>query len=190
MTNRGPVVVSYDGNWPALAAHALETLEVPFSDLASRFEHIGSTAIPGMVAKNVLDLQISVFELGGIAESVGVPLESLGFKRSPFELDHIPAGTVDSPDNWSKRLWLRRIPGETDVNLHVRRSGSLNERLALLFRDWFRSHREAVPAYSAFKTALADVCPDIDTYTDVKDPVVDLVVAAAEEWASSADWRP
>ncbi len=190
MANSGPVVVSYNSNWPALAARTLGSLEVPFSNLASRFEHIGSTAIPGMAAKNVLDLQISAFDLEGIAESVSVPLQSLGFTRSPYVSDHIPAGTVDSPDNWSKRLWLRRIPGETEVNLHVRRPGSPNERLALLFRDWFRSHLDAVPAYSAFKTALAGVCPDIDTYTDIKDPVVDLVVAAAEEWASSIDWRP
>jgi GrpB-like predicted nucleotidyltransferase (UPF0157 family) len=69
------------------------------------------------------------------------------------------------------------------------RIGSPNERLALLFRDWFRNHPEAVPAYSSFKVVLAEVCPDVDVYSGTKDPVVDLVIAVAEEWALSVGWR-
>jgi len=61
-------------------------------------------------------------------------------------------------------MWLRRGHAGGDVDLHVRRVGSPNERLALLFRDWFRAHPEAVPAYAAFKRALADVVPDTGTY--------------------------
>jgi GrpB-like predicted nucleotidyltransferase (UPF0157 family) len=76
------------------------------------------------------------------------------------------------------------------VNLHVRRTGSSNERLALLFRDWFRAHPDAVPAYGAFKTALAGLGAGIDSYSDVKDPVVDLVIVTAENWAASVGWRP
>jgi GrpB-like predicted nucleotidyltransferase (UPF0157 family) len=112
----------------------------------------------------------------------------LGFERSPYQSDHIPAGIVDDPKNWSKRFWTRRIAGAADVNLHVRRTGSPNERLALLFRDWFRSHPDAVPAYASFKVALAEICPDVDVYADIKDPVVDLVVAVADEWERSVGW--
>jgi GrpB-like predicted nucleotidyltransferase (UPF0157 family) len=69
--------------------------------------------------------------------------------------------------------------------------GSPNERLALLFRDWFRAHPGAVAAYGAFKVALAAaVDEDLGLYTDVKDPVVDLVVAVAEEWAAATGWVP
>jgi GrpB-like predicted nucleotidyltransferase (UPF0157 family) len=190
MTDGGPVVVGYSGTWPVLAAWVLEALKGPFSGLATRFEHIGSTAIPGMAAKDVLDLQISVFELDGIVDSVAIPLRSLGFKQSPYESDHIPAGTTDSPANWAKRLWLRRTPDEVAVNLHVRRAGSPNERLALLFRDWFRAHPEAVQAYASFKRSLAGLCPNIGVYSDIKDPVVDVVMSGAEEWAASTGWRP
>lgn len=77
-----------------------------------------------------------------------------------------------------------------DVNLHVRVAGSPNERLALLFRDWFRAHPEAVPAYAAFKRTLAGAVADTGTYADVKDPVVDLVVTVAEPWAAATGWRP
>jgi GrpB-like predicted nucleotidyltransferase (UPF0157 family) len=76
------------------------------------------------------------------------------------------------------------------VNLHVRRTGSPNERLALLFRDWFRAHPGAVPAYGTSKRALADAGPDLDTYTEIKDPVVDLVIVTAEQWAGATGWQP
>jgi GrpB-like predicted nucleotidyltransferase (UPF0157 family) len=189
MRSAGPEIVAYNAEWPVLAARTLAILRGPFSQFATRFEHIGSTAVPGMAAKNVLDLQISVLDLSAITQAVGAGLQSLSFDQSPYQSDHIPAGIVDSQENWSKRLWLRRTPEEIDVNLHVRRSGSPNERLALLFRDWFRSHPQAVPAYAAFKTALAEICPDINSYTDIKEPVVDVVITAAEEWASTSGWQ-
>jgi GrpB-like predicted nucleotidyltransferase (UPF0157 family) len=115
-----PLVVRYKSGWPTLAARTLTPLREPFSGLATRFEHIGSTAIPGMAAKDVLDLQVSVLDLDVAADSASSPLEGLGFQRSPYVNDHIPAGTVDEQKNWSKRFWTRRISGATDVNLHVR----------------------------------------------------------------------
>ncbi|MFD0511323.1 GrpB family protein [Streptomyces aureus] len=72
--------------------------------------------------------------------------------------------------------------------MHVRLAGSPNERLALLFRDWFRTHPEAITAYAHFKYALASRVADTGTYADVKDPVVDLVVAVAEPWAAETGW--
>ena len=79
---------------------------------------------------------------------------------------------------------------EGAVNLHARLVGSPNERLALLFRDWLRAHPDAVPAYGAFNTTLAAVVRDVPTYVDVKDPVVDLVVAVARTWALATGWTP
>ena len=66
----------------------------------------------------------------------------------------------------------------------------MSELLDLLFRDWFRAHPAAVPAYGAFKSALAGVLDDVGVYSDVKDPVVDLVVAVAEPWAAATAWTP
>ena len=68
--------------------------------------------------------------------------------------------------------------------------GSPNERAALLFRDWFRAHPEAVPSYGSFKGALAASVSDLDAYTEVKDPIGDLVNVVAEAWAQSTGWRP
>lgn len=182
-----PVVVAYQADWPDRAAALAASLRERLAPLAERVEHIGSTSIPGMAAKDILDMQVSVADLGQAAEAFDAPLAGLGFERSPYQADHVPAGRDDDPRRWAKRLWLRR--GRLgDVNLHVRRSGSPNERLALLFRDWFRAHPDAIAGYAAFKTALAAAIPDMDTYSDIKDPVVDVVIAAADEWAAAAGW--
>lgn len=185
-----PVVVDYTGDWPGRAASLIPTLRDQLGAGAERIEHIGSTAIPGMAAKDVLDLQVTVTSLEDAARNFDQPLGSLGFRRTPYERDHVPAGRQDDGRRWVKRLWARRGHPDGDVNLHVRLAGSPNERLALLFRDWFRAHPEAVPAYAAFKRSLAATAPDIATYSDIKDPVVDLVVSVAETWAAGTGWRP
>ncbi|HLX51943.1 MAG TPA: GrpB family protein [Streptosporangiaceae bacterium] len=183
-----PVVVAYQAGWPQRAAALAASLR-QLGPLAERIEHIGSTSIPGMAAKDILDMQISVPSLDQATSAFEIPLAGLGFERLPYNHDHVPAGLDDSRDRWAKRYWRRR--GRLgDVNLHVRRTGSPNERLALLFRDWFRAHPAAVAGYAAFKRALAAQTPDVDVYTDVKDPVVDVIIAAAEDWAVTANWRP
>ena len=189
-SRQSPVVATYDPEWPVRAATLIAELEEVLSPLAQRVEHIGSTAVPGMAAKEVIDVQVRVDDLVAAAAFFDAPLRGLGFTRSPYEQDHVPAGRVEDPELWAKRFWSRRGHPGGDVNLHVRRVGSANERLALLFRDWFRVHPDAVPAYAAFKRSLAEVTLDIGPYTEVKDPVVDLVSSVAEPWAASVGWRP
>ncbi|MHB8296195.1 MAG: GrpB family protein [Acidimicrobiales bacterium] len=186
-----PVVIDYDPTWPIRAATLVEVVGGLLGPLARRVEHIGSTAIPGMAAKDVIDLQVSVDDLEHAASVFDAPLATVGFLRSAIERDHVPAGSPDAgPRRWEKRLWTRRGHLGGDVNLHVRRTGSPNERLALLFRDWLRGHRAAVPAYASFKRSLAAITDDTATYADLKDPAVDVVVSAAEEWSAATGWRP
>jgi GrpB-like predicted nucleotidyltransferase (UPF0157 family) len=184
------VVADPDASWASrgrgLAGEVLGLL----APLALRVDHIGSTAIPGLAAKPVLDLQASVDDLEAAAAAFDAPLAALGFTRSRYQEDHVPAGSDDDPARWVKRLWSRRGGPGDDVNLHVRLRGSPNERLALLFRDWFRTHPEAIPAYARFKRDLAAAVGDVDVYSDVKDPVVDLVIAVAERWARHTSWTP
>ena len=182
------VMVDYDPDWPRQAAILIDRLTNALGATARRVDHIGSTSIPGMAAKDVLDVQVSVDDLEHAADPFDEPLRSLGFDRAPYERDHVPAGLPDDPNLWAKRSWSRRGSPDGDVNLHVRTVGLPNERLALLFRDWFRAHASAVPAYAAFKRALAEVAPDASTYADTKDPVVDLVMTVAETWARHTSW--
>jgi GrpB-like predicted nucleotidyltransferase (UPF0157 family) len=190
MTDVPVVVVDYDPEWPARAAGLIRQLTVALGDTARRVDHIGSTAIPGMAAKDVLDIQVSVDDLDNAAAEFDEPLRALGFERFPYDHDHVPAGRTDDPELWRKRYWSRRGSTNDDVHLHVRVVGSPNERLALLFRDWLRTHPNAIPAYAAFKRTLADAVPDGDVYAEVKDPVVDLVVTIAETWANHTSWTP
>lgn len=153
-------------------------------------DHIGSTAIPCMAAKDILDLQLSVRDLPEAVAAFDEPLAALGFARSRYQHDHVPAGSGSDPDLWRKRLWSRRQHAGDDVNLHVRLVGSPNERLALLFRDFLRAHPRSVPAYAEFKLALlAAVSGNLGTYSKVKDPMVDLVISRTEPWAAATDWR-
>jgi GrpB-like predicted nucleotidyltransferase (UPF0157 family) len=184
------VLVPYDSSWGPRGIALAQQLQDTLAPMALRVEHIGSTAIPGMAAKPVFDLQVSVEDLDQAAHAFERPLAGHGFLRLPYEQDHVPAGYNDDPARWAKRLWARRQYTEEDINLHVRLYGAPNERLALLFRDWFRAHPEAIPSYARFKQVLAQSVVDIDTYAEVKDPVVDLVIAVAESWARGTGWTP
>jgi GrpB-like predicted nucleotidyltransferase (UPF0157 family) len=179
----GLFVDDYDRDWPGRAEVLVTAVLAAANGGVHRVEHIGSTAIQGMAAKNVIDLQASVDDLDGAVAVLDEPLSALGFERLPYEHDHVPAGRADDPERWVKRLWVRRNHPDGRVNLHVRVAGSPNERLALLFRDWFRAH-------AAFKRALAAEVGDIGVYSDVKDPVVDLVITVAERWAADVGWSP
>ena len=182
------VVSAPDPTWAERAGVLIATLHGALGAGALRIDHVGSTAIPAMDAKDVLDIQVSVTDLVDAQERFDAPLRDLGFARAPSGTrDHVPAGRRDDPALWTKRFWTRRGTGE-DTNLHVRVSGSPNERLALLFRDWMCAHPHAVIAYSAIKRSLAATLPDLDTYADVKDPIVDLVIVTAEEWAAETGW--
>ena len=189
MAGSRPVVVPYDPAWPRRAAVLIAELRDVLGERAVRLEHIGSTAVGGMAAKDVIDLQVSVADLESAGRAFDGPLRVKGFRRLPYERDHIPVGIDDDPAGWGKRFWSRREHSGGDVNLHARLAGSPNERVALLFRDWLRAHPAAVPAYSALKQRLAVAVTDLDTYADVKDPAVDRVIAAAEPWASATGWN-
>jgi len=180
--------VPYDDAWVPRARGLITGLWSALGPTALRIEHIGSTAIAGMAAKDVIDIQVSVEDLDAAEQQFEATLRVDGFKRLPYERDHVPAGLDDDPAGWAKRFWSRRGHPNGDVNFHVRLAGSPNERLALLFRDWLRTHPAAVPAYAAFKLALAQAVTDVDTYTEIKDPVVDLVMVVAEPWALETGW--
>ena len=105
-----------------------------------------------MPAKDVLDLQVSVADLHDADRRFDPVLTGLGIERADTVADHVPVGQIDDLAGWSKRLWWRSAAPGRAVNLHVRLVGSPNDRLALLFRDWFRSHPAGVPAYGECKT--------------------------------------
>ena len=72
----------------------------------------------------------------------------------------------------------------------MRVQGRANQRYPLLFRDYLRTHPATAEAYAELKRRLAQHLADPKTYPDVKDPAVDLIYLAAEDWASVTGWHP
>jgi dephospho-CoA kinase len=156
-----------------------------------RVDHIGSTSVPGMAAKDCIDVQAIVRSLSD--EQLTEGLLSAGFTRSPGAWegrDHIPEGWTGDPAAWDKLVF--RPPADTRTgNVHVRLAGSLNERYALLFRDFLTNDQAAREGWAEFKRRLARAVPtDLPKYGDVKTPATDVLMAAAERWARETGWTP
>ena len=93
--------------------------------------------------------------------------------------DHLPLGLPSDAAQWAKLYWSNG----SSIHLHVRADGRLNQRYALLFRDYLRADPVAADAYGLLKRALAEIAlDDLDIYCDVKDPACDLILAGAEHW--------
>jgi GrpB-like predicted nucleotidyltransferase (UPF0157 family) len=174
--------------WPSEYDAIARRLAAVFGPLALRIEHIGSTSVPGLAAKDIIDVQVSVASLdlpdpliARLAE-VGLPLVDGLWK------DHVPPGAPTDPAEWSKR-YAKPPADAREVHVHIRRAGAANERYARLFRDYLRAAPAAAATYAEIKRALARLHPDdVDAYYDVKDPVCDLIIGAAELWAVATAW--
>jgi GrpB-like predicted nucleotidyltransferase (UPF0157 family) len=90
-----------------------------------------------------------------------------------------------------RKQFFREPEGARRTHIHIREAGRLNQRYALLFRDYLRTDGGARQAYEAVKRRLAEVYPDdIDGYLSIKDPVMDLIYRGAEHWAIAMRWHP
>jgi GrpB-like predicted nucleotidyltransferase (UPF0157 family) len=152
-------------------------------DRAVRIDHIGSTAVSGLAAKPVIDIQITVAGLGDANQ-----LSDAGLEEISVYGDHRPPGATGPEADWQKRLFSRRAAMPT--NVHVRVEGRANQRYALLFREYLRAHPLSAEAYADLKRGLARHLSDRGTYADVKDPACDLIAIAAEAWAAETAWEP
>lgn len=180
-------IVAYKPEWPAEFTEIASQLRLALGELALRIDHIGSTSVPGLDAKDRIDIQMTV---AALTPAVQTALEQIGYARSQrISADHLPPGCTEQAQ-WAK--WFFSPPKETrPVNLHVRVTGYPNQRYPLLFRDYLRSHSDAAEAYARVKKALAHYHPDdIDAYCEIKDPVCDLISQSAEVWAEDTTWQP
>jgi GrpB-like predicted nucleotidyltransferase (UPF0157 family) len=181
--------VSYDERWPDEFARIAQPLRNALGALALRIDHIGSTAVPGLAAKDIIDIQVTVATLD--APALVAALAPIGYTlREDITGDHLPPGRADAPEEWAK-LYFRAPDGQRPTHLHVRRAGHANQRYALLFRDYLRATPSSARAYAQVKQALARLHPhDIYAYYAVKDPVCDLIMDAAEQWAATTGYTP
>lgn len=148
--------------------------------------HIGSTAVPGLAAKDIIDIQITLPDLAATPHSA---LAALGLTRRAPTSDHCPPGLTLPPQALAKFLYRANDPWR--ANIHIRAAGAFNQRYPLLCRDWLRAHPLGRAAYQTIKQELALRFPDDEeSYYAIKDPAFDLLMAGAEDWAQLTHWQP
>jgi dephospho-CoA kinase len=187
-------LVPSDPAWPEQAARIVGRLNTTCGHRASRLDHIGSTSVPGLDAKDVIDIQVTVASLE-VADELEDSLVTAGYPRIGHIATDEPKAdarsTVSefdrtgSDDVWRKRIHAAADPGRP-ANIHLRVDGWPNQQFALLFRDWLRANPAERDGYvSAKRAALAT--PD---YAEAKEPWFLGAYQRAWEWADSTGWRP
>jgi GrpB-like predicted nucleotidyltransferase (UPF0157 family) len=188
MKNPSMVVIHpYKESWPAEFQAIGAILRQGLGELALRIDHIGSTSVPGLPAKDVIDIQISVTALDYRVISA---ITDLGYSLPEGAWrDHCPPNFA-GPESECEKLLFDPPTNQRPTHTHVRVQGRANQRYALLFRDYLRAHPATAQAYAELKRRLAGSLADPQTYPEVKDPAVDLIYLAAEEWAAATGWQP
>lgn len=178
-------IVPYNPEWPLEFAKVATRIQAALGPRALAIHHIGSTGVPGLAAKDVIDMQVSVASL---EPDLRPSLEAAGFVwRDPI-CDHNPPGMNLPERELEKRVCRDEVRA---ANIHLRIPGRFNWRYALLCRDYLRSHDNARDAYAEIKRQLARYFPnDAEAYYDIKDPVFDLFMTGANEWARATNWQP
>ena len=183
-----PQVVAPDPTWPAQAARLIARIRYALRAEAPHAEvtHIGSTAVPGVPAKDVIDLMLAVRTLDE-ADATAETLAEAGFPRRPGEWTDNVRGVPG--ETWPKRMHGNADPGRP-MNLHVRVAGSPGWRFTLLMRDHLRAVPEARDEYAAAKAGWALQYPDRSGYGEAKEPWFDAEARAADDWAEATGWQP
>jgi len=162
-------LVPYDPAWPSRFEEWKQRLLAALPQPPHRIDHVGSTAVPGLAAKPVIDIQVSVGDPSDEASYVPA-IESLGVQLRNRDEDH--------------RFFRPFAALPRDVHVHVCQAGGEWERRHLLFRDYLRAHPAARQAYLQAKVeAAARWADDRVAYTEAKGRVIGQLTAEAERWS-------
>lgn len=183
-----PALVPHDPTWPDQAARLIARIRNALGDKAVGVQHIGSTSVPGLAAKDVIDLQVGVGSLAGADEPAFVAaLADAGFPRVDGVAQDRPKPSLPDPAQWRKRFHASADPGRA-ANLHVREIGSAAWRFALLFPDWLGQVPAEQADYEGEKRRLAGCSATTETYAAAKEPWFDRAHERALEWAERTGW--
>ena len=181
------VIADPDPTWPVQAGRLIARIRHALPTGAGiDVAHIGSTAVPGLPAKDIIDLMLAVRTLDE-ADTIAGRLAEAGFPRRPGEWADNARGIPGQ--TWPKRLHGTADPGRS-VNLHVRVSGSPGWRFALLMRDHLRAVPAARDGYAGVKAEWARLHADRYSYGEAKEPWFDEEARAADDWAAQTGWQP
>ena len=157
-------IVEYNPNWPALYEQERVLVAAALGEIATEVHHVGSTAVPGLSAKPIIDIMVAVTSLT-LPEDYDSKLAPLGYEYHDSE----EAG----------RLFFRKGTPRTH-HVHIVESGSWTLRRHLLFRDYLRAHPQTMQQYVRLKQELAiRFESDRKAYTEAKTEFVESIVALA-----------
>ena len=171
-------IVPYDTQWPELFRREREHLRACLpAELLGRIEHFGSTAVPGLAAKPIVDILVEVADLQAAQTKIVPVLEAQGY-------DYFWRPTVDTEDGLPFYAWfIKRDPGSgaRTHHIHMIEAGFTEHWDRLLFRDYLIANPEAARAYEALKRRLAaQHAADRDAYTEAKTEfIVDVMRRAS-----------
>jgi GrpB-like predicted nucleotidyltransferase (UPF0157 family) len=164
-------VAEYDPAWPQRFVEERERIAAALGDTDAVIEHIGSTAVPGLPAKPVIDIMVGVPDIERAGQAVA-GLINLGYQYVPELESQLP----------ERRYFRRGTPETHHVHMVAVSSDFWEEHL--LFRDYLRTHPQAAEEYGKLKRGLAGRFPfDRDAYRAGKLPFIDTVVDAARREA-------
>ena len=175
-------VVDYQPQWPDEFDQIAERLSDVLGEAAIRIDHVGSTSVPGLAAKDCIDVQVQV---ALVDESTIVPqMESIGFRCRPelWNRSETSSGVTSS------KLVFAPAVGSRLCNVHFRQYGGANARFSLLFRDYLRADHVARIAWAEFKQSLARSVAYLASYGQIKAPATEILMRAAEQWAVDTRW--
>jgi dephospho-CoA kinase len=181
-SQHGVRVVDYRPGWAAEGVELTAWLGRLLPE-AQATDHIGSTSVPGLPAKDCLDLMVRVESLSDIDLR---PLTDMGYRERPEEWNRSETlGTTRHP----KRVIAPPVGGRP-INIHVRETHGETARYALLFRDFLQVNDDHRDSWGRFKLRLAQECPNLHVYGQMKAAAQPLLMALAELWAAERDWHP
>jgi len=164
------VIVEYDPQWPTLYEEEKDRILAVVGRVIVAVEHIGSTAVPGLGAKPIIDIMAAVPHLAD-AEQCIEPLETIGYEYVPEYNDIIP----------ERRYFHKGPPEGRTHHLHIVELTSEFWERHLLFRDFLRTHPEEAQQYDLLKKELAvRFRSNREAYTDAKTSFIESVVAKAQ----------
>jgi GrpB-like predicted nucleotidyltransferase (UPF0157 family) len=175
-------VHDYDPRWPSEFARLAAELGKVLGPLASAVEHIGSTSVPGLAAKDCIDLMV-------VVESVDDPLIVDRLTAAGYRLRPEPWNRAEEAGGGTyPKLVFAPPVGARSHNVHVRERTPA-ARVALLFRDFLRADATSRAGWGAFKQRLARSVPDLYDYGQIKAPAWAVLMGAAERWARETQWE-
>jgi GrpB-like predicted nucleotidyltransferase (UPF0157 family) len=167
----GPIVVrDYDPTWPRKFDEERERLDVAFGSTAIVIEHVGSTAVPGLAAKPIIDVLVGVRSLAQARSVCVSSLQRLGYTYMAEYETWLPG----------EMLFRKALSGPWTHHVHVMEESSPRWDELILIRDYLQRHPEIARGYGDLKKALALVFgDDIAGFRNAKRPFLDAVMVKA-----------